>query len=51
MNADGSSPTRLTHSGGNFAPQWSPDGERIAFFRPEAGINSVWVMNSDGSNL
>ena len=26
---------------------WSPDGAKIAFIR---GINSIWVMNADGSN-
>lgn len=47
MNANGSGQTRLTHSGGNYMPKWSPDGSKIAFVSP-GGIS---VMNADGSNL
>jgi TolB protein len=64
MNADGSGQRRLTRNGArNFAPAWSPDGQRIAFERrlgrqqsprPCSGCGSalhfeVWVMNADGS--
>lgn len=31
----------------NFAPQWSPDGKRIAWSRGD----SVYVMNADGSGM
>jgi dipeptidyl aminopeptidase/acylaminoacyl peptidase len=32
MNADGSAPTRLTNNAAtDFAPAWSPDGQKIAF--------------------
>jgi hypothetical protein len=60
MNADGSSPVRVTTSpAGGFSnqPAWSPDGSRIAFTQasgpPVQGFfpADVWVMNADGSNL
>jgi Tol biopolymer transport system component len=33
-------------------PDWSPDGEKIAFsvLNQYSGSSSIWVMNSDGSN-
>jgi Tol biopolymer transport system component len=52
MNADGSSPQRLTTSQGTDEnPAWSPDGSKIAFDtdRSEPGNLDVWVMNADGS--
>ena len=36
----------------DFAPQWSPDGRRVAFHRREPskdGLRDVYVMNADGS--
>jgi dipeptidyl aminopeptidase/acylaminoacyl peptidase len=35
----------LTDGEGDWAPAWSPDGEKIAFERDGA----IWVMNADGS--
>ena len=32
-------------------PIWSPVGDRIVFVRSVAGINSEWIINSDGSEL
>ena len=62
MNADGSSPTPLTHLTGPYnmmpdLPVWSPDGSKIAYVSSRAvdGSNvggtvlNVWVTNSDGS--
>ncbi len=64
MKADGSGQRRLTRNGGrNFAPAWSPDGQRIAFERRTGRLRfgewcsgcgnaarfEVWVMNADGS--
>ena len=42
---DGSGRRRLTKSGNNFSPAWSPDGSRIAFIG-----RGLQVMDSDGSN-
>jgi TolB protein len=36
---------RLTTTGGNTRPHWSPDGGRIAYLHAGA----VWVMNADGA--
>jgi Tol biopolymer transport system component/putative hemolysin len=47
MNADGSSPHRLTSGQGWHGPlSWSPDGKAIACVRG----GDVWVMDADGSN-
>ena len=32
------------------APQFSPDGTRIAFVSERSGQNEIWVCNSDGSS-
>lgn len=63
LNADGSGRVRLTQTplwvtaapgGGrqwnNVAPEWSPDGSRIAFLTDRTGRWEIWVMNLDGSN-
>jgi Tol biopolymer transport system component len=50
--SDGSNPVRLTSMGGPgvFAPRWSPDGHRIAFFAATgaAGKYVAYVMSSEG---
>ena len=58
MNADGAGQTRLTENksgaNGDFAPEWSPDGSRIAFISTRGDMpdssRQVYVMNADGSN-
>lgn len=53
MNADGSSPTRLTNrDGDDLHPKWTPDGRRIAFIsrRTTPEISGIYITNLDGSN-
>jgi dipeptidyl aminopeptidase/acylaminoacyl peptidase len=50
MNADGSNPVRLTTDAEFDAyPEWSPDGQHIAFRSDRAGNLEVYVMAADGS--
>jgi len=50
MNADGSSPHRISFGGGRYnAPVWSPDGKLIAFVKQEGGQFTLGVMSPDGS--
>jgi TolB protein len=54
MNADGSSPIRLTHAPGRDAhPYFSRDGRQILFQSPRANGSdtNIYRMNSDGSNV
>src|SRR2546428_769783 len=51
MNADGSSPTRLTNNpAADLDPAWPPDGTKIAFASNRDGNYTIYVMNADGSN-
>ena len=56
IGVDGKGLTDLTNESASseYAPQWSPDGKRIAFThdaceRPSESGPCVWVMNADGS--
>ena len=43
---------RFTHAGtGEFAPDWSPDGQRIAFESNRDGTFQIWTVSLDGSDL
>ena len=49
-NADGTVLTRLTDSPLERSPDWSPDGERLAFSCPIDGTeDQICVMNADGT--
>ena len=52
MNADGSSPTRLTGDARGYSGAiWSPDGTKIAFIAPGAGgRDDIYVMDLYGSD-
>jgi Tol biopolymer transport system component len=52
MNADGSSPTRLTNNTAwDNQPNWSPDRSKIAFATDRDGNLEIYSMNANGSNL
>jgi serine/threonine protein kinase len=51
-NADGANPHKLVTSQGNqFCPAFSPDGKRIRFSVRQHGVDSLWEMRVDGSNV
>jgi serine/threonine-protein kinase len=50
-NIDGSGATRLTESGNNYQPTWSPDSSRIAFTSTRDGNYNIYTMRADGSGL
>ena len=51
MNADGSGQTPLfDNDATGVDPNWSPDGQRIAFTSVRDGNAEIYVMNADGSS-
>lgn len=51
-NGKKSSRTQVTASGGfNWAPEFSPDGQRIAFLSDRLGTMEVWSCKKDGTDL
>ncbi len=55
METDGSNVQRITHTpvrdAGSFAPEWSPDGQKIVFDSNRDGNFEVYVIDADGSNV
>ena len=49
MNANGTSPKRLTTTGHNDAPAFSANRKKIAFVHFEGSTEDIYVMNADGS--
>ena len=51
MDADGSNPVQLTTNGVRTStPDWSPDGQKIVYYRSFGGNNEIFVMDADGQN-
>jgi Tol biopolymer transport system component len=51
MDADGTNPVRLTHTGKDDEASFSPDGTRIVFSSGrDVPSGEIYVMNADGSN-
>lgn len=46
---DGSGRLQLTDGEADFAPVWSPDGQRIAFHRVSPAAIDVWTVGADGT--
>jgi Tol biopolymer transport system component len=51
VNPDGSGLEQLTHSPAarNIRPDWSPNGQKIAFTSRRDGNDEIYVMNANGS--
>jgi len=48
---DGSDAIKLTASGSNESPAWSPDGRFLAFSSTRSGSADIYVMQADGDNV
>ena len=46
----GNNPRLSQLAADGFAPLWSPDGSRIAYFRSEAGNNALWVATVNAAD-
>ena len=42
---------QLSAGPGDWSPAWSPDGDRIAFFRSEGALPGLDAMEADGSSV
>ena len=59
INVDGTDVRRLTTTGTDYDPHWSPDGTQIAFTRQEIvevdnqarATSDIFVMNEDGTDV
>jgi len=53
VNSDGSGVFQLTDDGGgdDWSPAWSPDGSGIAFVSDRDELDSIYLINPDGSGL
>ena len=51
MNTDGTGAIRLTNNEKtDWAPDWSPDGNKIVFTSSRDGNDQIYIMNSDGTD-
>ncbi|HEX7880980.1 MAG TPA: protein kinase [Candidatus Eisenbacteria bacterium] len=44
-------PTRLTSTGNNRAPVWTPDGNRVAFYSNRAGSQEIYTVDAGGGDV
>ena len=49
VNAAGGGETRLTRTGADHSPSWSPDGQLLAFASARDGNDEIYVMRADGT--
>ena len=48
MEADGANAKRLAKGR---SPEWSPDGQHIAFVSRQEDIEGIFIMDRDGGNI
>ena len=48
VDVSGGKPKKLTTSGKDRFPRWSPDGRRFAFVSNRSGKPQIWIMEPDG---
>ena len=52
MNIDGSNKKQLTKTNSSESnPQWSSNGQKIAFLSNESGSSQIWTINPDGGGM
>jgi Tol biopolymer transport system component len=49
MTPSGTGVTKLTSTGRNYRPRWSPNGKRMSYVHVVDGKRDIWVMKADGS--
>ena len=50
INPDGTELSQLTEDGVSYRPEWSLDGQKIAFLSSPSPMVNLYVMDADGSN-